>query len=146
MINNMIHYMIQDPKANNGLIYPSELTDDEFSVGLGEFYILGEYNDETLNHYLFPAIYKQETIITNLIRSRSNKSYFRVVVPNIGSFSFLVESVYHDLNYSGAKCNFKVNAKLSILNVKKINIACINHDFYFIGYSPNLYSYNQNEL
>lgn len=129
-----IHYLVRSPFGKRGgLIYPSEVN-DKYYYGVGGFYLAGE-NKKINNSYIIHAAFENE--IFKLKLNRVSAKYFSTTVDNVGSFIFRAEYV-QSKTYIGSDLILKeafILRRLRLENHLLAEDACINHDFYFVGYS-----------
>ena len=136
-MNERIHYLMLDPNRK-GLIYPTEL-DDQAYMGKGSFYLLDFKGYPIRDSYTFYAIHGEQILTFTLHRNLTR--YFQVEVINIGVFDFLAVSISNQLSYIGNEqetSGLIARRRLKALHPERLDQACIEHDFYFVGYTPRL--------
>ena len=140
-MSDLVHYLIRDPSEKVGLIYPTEL-DDQNYTGFGAFYLLGNAGASIGERYYFYAIQGEQTVQTELLPFRGSRSFFQAEVPRIGTFVFYAQpmpfrpAAYTGLNASSA--NLVALRRLRSWQPYELDRACREHAFYFVGYSPRV--------
>jgi hypothetical protein len=137
-MSDLVHYMLRDPVEGNGLIYPTELADDEY-VGVGGFFLLGTSGAQPADFYRFLAVRGEQTLVVGLARYRDSRSFFQAAVPGVGSFLFLAQPIPRRPSYAGTtsrSVGLQAIRRLRSWRPQELDMACTNHDFYFTGYSP----------
>ena len=100
-MSDLVHYLVKHPTEAGGVIYPTEIENDQY-VGFGGFFLLGKPGSTIGDLYRFHAILGQQTFETQLTRFRNSKSFFRAEIPRIGSFLFYAQSIGKRPSYIGA--------------------------------------------
>lgn len=137
-MSDLVHYMLRDPVEGNGLIYPTELADDEY-VGVGGFFLLGASGAQPADAYRFLAVRGEQTLVVALARYRDSRSFFQATVSGVGSFLFLAQPIPRRPSYAGTasrSIGLQAIRRLRSWRPKELDVACTSHGFYFTGYSP----------
>lgn len=139
-MKDMVHYLIRHPVEGGGLIYPTEIEDDNY-VGFGAFYLLGQPSTPVGERYRFSAVRGEQTIQTELLPFRGSRSFFQAEVGGIGSFIFHAQPMPFRPLYTGAfssSSDLVAIRRLRSWQPQALDRACREHEFYFVGYSPRL--------
>ena len=139
-MNDLVHYLIKHPVEGGGLIYPTEIEDDNY-VGFGAFYLLGQPGMPIGDRYRFAAVRGEETIQTELLPFRRSRSFFQAEVGGIGSFIFYAQPISFRPSYTGRVATgtgLLAIRRLRSWQPQELDRACREHKFYFVGYSPRL--------
>lgn len=137
---DLVHYLVGQPARKSSLVYPIELYDENY-VGFGDFYLLGKAGTEIGDLYSFYAIRGGQIVPTTLMPYRGSKSFFQVEVSGIGDFVFYAQPLSFKPPYAGGVVSAKGLVALRRLcswQPQELNRACLEKDFYFVGYSPRI--------
>lgn len=133
-----IHYLVENPEADDELLYPSEVGPDLYP-GPGSFYIVGVEGSTTGDSYSFRAFRGEELIDVVLTRRRDQTEMFQADVEGVGSFLFRELSPSKKQMYVGTSTpllGLVVIAQLQPCCLEDLKRACRDHDFFFAGFSP----------
>lgn len=137
-MNGLVYYLVRGSVEKGGLVFPSELGENEQGESLGGFY-LSEAGSKSLDTYLFYAVHGDRLVNIRLNRFQRSKSFYRAEVKHIGSFIFYAQRLKKRLDYVGSSKeheNFAVRQRLRPWRPHDLDAACKIHGFYFVGYSP----------
>jgi len=136
---NDVHYLIRTVGRNRGLYYPIEVADQTHDTR-GSFYLMGREDDEPERSYNFWAIREGVLIQTTLIANDDRPQFFAVSVADIGIVPFYAEPltlIPYVGQYSSLRRFFSLR-RLRAVRLLQLESASQQHDFYFVGYSPQI--------
>jgi len=142
-MSDLVHYLIKNPSAVGGLIYPNENSNivGEGYVGFGGFYLLGTAGASISGSYRFIAIRNKHLIETKMNVYQDSRNYFMVDLTEVGRFLFFAQPIPKGSNYVGrhpAVRNLVALKRLRSWRPNDLELACKRHNFYFIGYTPRI--------
>lgn len=128
-----VHYLVRNPSTTSGLVYPGELHEDY--VGFGAFYILGD-EPPLRDTYQFLAVHGERLIRPNLVRFRESRSFYRVRIRRVGTFTFFAQPLPSGLSYDGNEgARIRATRRLRAWHPEHLEAAARNDLFYFVGYA-----------
>lgn len=139
-MTDVVHYLIKDPMGGNGLIYPTELSDEGY-VGFGAFYLLGRLGISISERYFFAAVFGEQVIQAELVQFRGSQRFFQADVGGIGSFIFYAQPLSFQPPYTGTvegSSSLLAMRRLTSWQPQVLDRACREYGFYFVGYSPRI--------
>lgn len=141
-MRGFIHYLIQHPSERDGLIYPTDLNDnDNEYYSVGSFYLMGSPGFKIRQYYIFHAVHGEETIGVDLFRVRHSRNFYQTTFKDFGTLLFYAQPVMIKQSYIGKQSqmrNLVAIRRLIPLDAKRLDHICEKHSFYFIGYSPRI--------
>lgn len=133
-----IHYMVRRPDSIGELIYPIELIDPRYQA-YGSFFADGRHPDDLDDTYLFHAA--RDGALMTLKLQRISVASFATEVEDIGQFHFTATRIGVPARYHGQYPFPKDNLLIRQFAPRDRNLlerAAFEHDFYFIGFSPQI--------
>lgn len=134
----VIHYMVRDPRNLGQLVYPIDIP-DLFYHAYGSFFIDGQSSSDLDDTYNFYSMYNE--VIISITLRRTGEVSFAANVDGLGQFLFRATKIGMPAQYGGQYSLPNENLlirQLAPYDRRQLELASQEHDFYFIGYSPQI--------
>lgn len=134
-----VHYLCHPPHETVDFVYAAELLNGYYAPGM--FCVeASDMSGNLAESFLFPARFGQRLITTSLIQV-GTRTYAVDVEELAIKFFFKLISLDKTSRYVGRDSSRFANLPLSRAqpaSTQRLEQACVNHDFYFVGFGSDL--------